>query len=196
MNACRVLELATNNNILQIIELAKKEILENTIKQKHGMSELKRYKLALKYLKNAEECNATYGNTWIKNGLQCFTNGYTAFILKKHINNLPEVSSENKINLEEHSKIDTNIMHKVEFNIADVKTKLKIFKAENKSHKNLYPHYDIGESRYNAKYLIDCYTILGGDNIEFYQPKNGELCPSIFQSENGATLIMPVRKSK
>ena len=86
-------------------------------------------------------------------------------------------------------------MQHAEFNISDIKAKLKIFKSENKKHKSLCT-YDIGKSRYNSQYLIDCYTILGGKDIQFYQPKGGELTPSIFKSENGKCVIFPIRKPK
>ena len=92
-------------------------------------------------------------------------------------------------------KDNENNLQYTEIDISDIKAKLKIFKSENKKHKNPCT-YDIGKSRYNSQYLIDCYTILGGKNIKFYQPKNGELKASIFESENGKCIILPVRKPK
>lgn len=194
MNACKVLELATNNDILKITELAKQEIAENTIKEKHGASEVKRFRLIEKYLKYAGECNTKLKKTWIEEEYQCFSNGFTAFLLKNHFEELPTVE-EKAINLHEYIKNNENNLQYAEFNIADVKAKLKIFKSENKNSKKPCD-YDIGKSRYNAKYLIDCYTILGGETIKFYKPKNGELTPSVFESENGKAIILPIRKSE
>ena len=194
MNACKVLKLATNNDMLKIIELAKQEIVENAIKEKHGASNLKRFKMIVKYLKRVGEYNPIFEKTWIEGDYQCFTNGYTAFLLKNHFGELP-INKEKTIDLHDYLENNSREMELAEFNIADVKAKLKIFKAERKDHK--FPcYYDIGESRYNAQYLIDCYTILGGENIKFYRPKNGELIPSIFESENGKAIILPVRKPK
>lgn len=194
MNACKILELALNNNIGKIIEIARQEITESTIKEKHGTSNLKRFKLIAKYLKNAGENNPKLANTWIENNLQCFTNGYTAFLLKNHFDELP-ISNEKEIDLHTCIKRGEEKREFAEFNIADVKVKLKLFKAERKNREKPC-YYDIGESCYNATFLIDCYTILGGENIKFYQPKNGELIPSIFESENGKAVILPVRKPK
>lgn len=194
MNACKVLELAINNDILKIIEFAKQEIAENTIKEKHGANNLKRFKLIVKYLKCSGRYSTKYGNTWIEDDLQCFTNGYTAFLLKNHFDELP-ISEEKFINLHEYIKKGECERQLADFDVADVKTKIKIFKAERKDRKNPC-YYELGESRYNAQYLIDCYMILGGENIKFYQPKNGELIPSIFESENGKAIISPVKKPK
>lgn len=194
MNACKVLELATNKDILKIIELAREEIQEIATKEKHGTSELKRFKLIVKYLKDAGKYNTRLEKTWIEENFQCFSNGYTAFLLKNRFENLP-IGEEKAINLHECIKDIENNLQYAEFNIADVKAQLKVFKAENKKSKKCCT-YDIGESRYNAKYLIDCYTILEGKDTKFYQPKNGELIPSIFESENGKAIILPIRKSE
>ena len=194
MNACKVLELATNYNIEKIIELAKQEIAENATKEKHGASDLKRFKLIVKYLKYAGECHSRLEKTWIEQDCQCFSNGFTAFLLKNHFEKLP-IGTEKIINLHECIKDNENNLQYTEIDISDIKAKLKIFKSENKKHKTPCT-YDIGKSRYNSQYLIDCYTILGGKNIKFYQPKNGELKASIFESENGKCIILPVRKPK
>lgn len=192
MNACKVLELVKNNDILKIIELAKQEITENAIKEKHGASNLKRFKLIVKYLKYAGECNSRFEKTWIEEDYQCFSNGFTAFLLKNHFENLP-TNEEKNINLLQCIKDSENDLQYTKFDIADIKAKLKIFKSENKKHKNSCT-YDIGKSRYNSQYLIDCYTILGGKDIKFYQPKDGKLIMSIFKSENGKAIILPIRK--
>ena len=194
MNACKILELATRGDIDKIIELAKQEITQKTVKEKYGINHLKRFKTALKYLKKMEKFHPEFSKVWAENNLQCFTNGYTAFILKNHIENLPTISEEKSFCLEPLSIINPQKMRVANIDIADIRAKLKIEKAE-KKHKYFTCIYDIGESYYNAEYLIDCYTILGGDNIQFWQPKNGELIPSIFESENGKAIILPVKKT-
>lgn len=194
MNACKVLELVKNDDISKIVELARQEIIENAIKEKHGVSDLKRFKLITKYLKDTGKYNLRFETTWIEGDYQCFSNAYTAFLLKNHFENL-SISEEKIIDLQEYVKEIDHKRQLVDFDVASVKAKLKIFKAERKDRKTPC-YYDIGESRYNAKYLIDCYAILGGKDIKFYQPKNGELIPSIFESENGKALILPVRKPK
>ena len=195
MNACKILELATKGNVGKIIELAKQEIQEKSIREKHGVSELKRFKLALKYLKNTEKDNPTYSKSWIKNDLQYFTNGYTFFVLKNHIENLPVTDDIPSVNLDEYLKDYTTKMQNFPIDIADIKAKLKIAKAE-KNKKSFRCIYEMGERGYNAEYLIDCYSILGGDNIEFWQPKNGKYFPSVFESTNGKAAIMPIIKPK
>ncbi len=91
MNACKVLELASNNSIDEIIRLAKLEIKEQVIKEKGGSKELKRFKAAQKYIKNIEKQGiAEFSGTWEEQGKQCFADGYTGFILKNKIEGLPK----------------------------------------------------------------------------------------------------------
>lgn len=144
MNACKVLELAINYNIEKIIELAKQEISENATKGKHGTSDFKRFKLIVKYLKYAGECNSRLEKTWIEEDYQCFTNRYTAFLLKNHFEELP-ISEEKIINLHDYIKKDDCKRQFTDFVVADVKAKLKIFKAERKNHQSPC-YYDIGKS--------------------------------------------------
>ncbi len=193
MNACKVLELAKSNDISKIIEMAKQEISEIATKEKHGASNLKRFKLIVKYLKDAEKFNYKLGKVWTENNLQCFASGCTAFLLKNHFEELP-ISEESIINLHDCMR-SAYTRQLIEFNIADVKAKLKIFKSEHKRSKDPC-FYELGESLYNAQYLIDCYTILGGEDIKFYIPKNGELIPGIFENENGKAIILPVKRNK
>lgn len=195
MNATKVLELAINNDVDRIIELAKKEIREKEVKKKCNSSDVKRFKLIEKYLLKVDMPDR-FRTTWIENGHQCFTNGYIAFMLKKHFDQLPKTDIP-PLNLNDLIKQKTaDDLYEVDVDITDVKTKLKIFKAENKANKTKRPCiYRIENSFFNAQYLIDCYTILSGKNIKFSQTKNN-LAPAIIKSENGKAIICPVKPPK
>jgi hypothetical protein len=196
MNACKVLELASGGNLAALIFLSKQEIAENSIKEKSGNTDLKRFKAIQKYLNScAKSLNNQYSTTWISGEYQCFLNGYTGFLLKNHFEELPTKEIEKPINLEELAQINANYSE-TEIDIADIKAKLKIFKAENKGNKTAKTcDYDIGAHRYNAQYLLDCYTILDGENIKFYQPST-KYGASIFESSNGKALVLPIRKKE
>lgn len=201
MNACKVLELATINDIAQLIELAKQEITEKTMKEKHGASELKRFKLILKYFKgNAKDIfyKPQYSKAWFEDNLQCFSNGYTGFMLENHVENLPTNSSI-AFSLKElfTKRICMQNMEEIELDVPDIKAKIKLYKAETKGIKNCLPcPYDIKQVRYNAQYLLDCYDILGGKDIKFWQHKTSEISEAFFKSENGIAIILPCKKPK
>lgn len=193
MNACKVLELVSNNKIEELKKLAKLEIQEQVIKEKGGNKELKRFKAAQRYIKNVEKSwGGKFKGAWEEQGKQCFSDGYTAFILKNKIERLPKTEKQN---LDLHTilkNIDANKETNVDIN--DIKAAFKIHKAK---YGRKYPtcQYDLGISLYNAEYILNCYDILGG-NIIFKQSNKNELSPAILESENGIANLLPIRKQK
>ena len=130
--------------------------------------------------------------TWEENGQQCFSDGFTAFLLTNKIDGLNKV--ENSLNLHELiEKSLSNDLQEILFNISDVKTALKIYRAENGRNCPVPCNFYLGISRYNAEYILNCYDILGG-NIVFKQSKTNELAPAILESENGMAILLPMRK--
>ncbi len=192
MNACKVLELVSNNNVDEIIRLAKLEIKGQVIKEKGGNKELKRFKAVQRYIKNIEKrCIAGFNGTWEEQDKQCFSDGYTAFILKNKIEGLPK---NEKQNLDLHTVLkDVNANNEINVDIKDIKVAFKIHKAK---YGRKYPtcQYNLGISLYNAEYILNCYDILGG-NIIFRQSQTNELSPAILESENGIAILSPIRKN-
>jgi hypothetical protein len=191
LNALKVLELAQIGDTLTIIAIAKKEITEAAAKVTGGNTLLKRTRAAAKYI---DKCDEQRRGAWVDSNDQLFTNGYTGFFLKSAIDGLQEAPLTAQLELRKCIP-DTDKYITIEVNPADVATKLKIWKAENpKAKKYGKPcDYDIGESRYNAEYILDCYNILGGQ-IVFKIPEHGELSPAVLTSENGTAILLPVRK--
>lgn len=185
MNAYTVLELVSNNKMEELKKLAKAEITEKAIKENEGNKELRRYKSAIKYFKKVN--NDRLNGTWEENGKQCFTNGYSAFILDNKINGLKEIQKGFDIykaigNTENYVEIPVNIK--------EIKANFKIQKAQSKQ--KIY-YYDIGISRYNIEFIIHCYDILGGD-ITFKQHVKDELSCAMMESENGICILLPIKK--
>lgn len=191
MNACKVLELVSNDKIEELKRLAELEIKERVIKEKGGNKELKRFKSAQKYIKNAEKCwTVEFKGTWEENGKQCFSDGYTGFILENKIEGLEKI--ENQV-LDLHKALEcTSVSKEIKVDINEIKTAVKIYKSTHK--RNAPPfEYDLGISRYNAEYIISCYDILGG-NIVFKQSETNEISPAILESENGIAILLPMKK--
>lgn len=192
MNAYKILKLASNNSVDEIIRLAKLEITEQVIKEKGGNKELKRFKAAQKYIKNIKNHWTTKHNgVWEENGKQCLSNGYTGFILENKIEGLPKIE---KTSLDLHTVFkNTSANNEINVNINDIKAAIKIHKSIHRS--NTPPcEYDLGISRYNAEYILNCYDILGGD-VVFKQSETNELSPAILKSENGIAILLPIRKN-
>jgi hypothetical protein len=191
LNAETILKLASEGDSAQIAVLAEAEIRDKAAKAKGGNSLVKRIHAATKYLNDEAKkgCKVWSGCTWMEDGKQCFVNGYTAFALNEPLEGLRTTDAE-------HFNVlpcfpDTSNYITAVVNVADVTARLKIYKAK---HGSKTPFdYDIGNSRYNAQYILDCYNILGGD-IVFKLPANGEITPAVMESENGNALLCPVRK--
>lgn len=192
MNACKVLELVSNNNVDEIIKLAKLEIKEQVIKEKGGNKELKRFKAVQRYIKNIEKrCVAGFNGTREEQDKQCFSDGYTAFILNNKIEGLPK---NEKQNLDLHTVLkDVDANNEINVDINDIKSAFKIHKAKY-GRKHPTCRYNLGISQYNAEYVLNCYDILGG-NIIFKQSQTNELSPAILESENGIAILLPIRKN-
>lgn len=191
MNACKVLELSVNNDISKLIKLAELEIKEQVIKEKGGNKELKRFKAVQRYIKNAEKSLVgEFKGAWEEQGKQCFSDGYSAFILKNKIEGLPKAEKQN---LDLHTILkDINAKNEINVDINKIKSTVKIHKAK---YGRKYPtcQYDLGISLYNAEYILNCYDILDGD-IVFKQSGTDELSPAILESENGIAILLPMRK--
>lgn len=190
LNAETILKLASEGDSAQIAVLAEAEIRDKAAKAKGGATLLNRTRAAVKYLKeNAKSgCKRWAGCAWAENGKQCFTNGYTAFMLNEPLPGLP-VTEEDHMNIstcfpDDFRYIPTSI------DIPEITAALKIYQARNG--KKAHFRRDIEKSHYNVRYLLDCYNILGGD-IVLKVPANGELTPAVLESENGKALLMPER---
>lgn len=173
----------------ELITACQKEIHESAAKAKGGNSLLKRTRAAVKYLNNIDQRHLK--GVWIDNDFQCLSNNYTGFILSEPLEGFPEI--DKPMDLFEHVP-DTSHYITVDVDIADVKAALKIHNAK---HPNPWNRpvctYDIHNSRYMARHIIDCYDILGGD-IVFQLPENGAWKAAILSSENGKAILLPWRK--
>jgi hypothetical protein len=193
LNATKVLELAQSGDTLTIIAMAEKEIIEAAAKVSGGSTLLKRTRAAAKYI---EKCDEFRRGAWVDDKEQLFTNGYTGFFLNPSIDGLQEAPVTARFDIRKCIP-NTDKYITVEVDPADVTAKLKIWKAQNPGAKKSGKPciYEVGESLFNAEYVLDCFNILGGQ-IVFKIPANGELTPAVLTSENGTAILLPVRKNK
>ena len=135
-----------------------------------------------------------YAHTREINGknYQMFTNGYIGFMLNEPLPELQQSKQNNGLNMYEFIK-DFGNRTLTDIDLSAVKEVITENKKIPLADRNKYPFVDIGNSRYNAKYLLQCYEILGGD-IKFYQDEEKPLQGAILESENGKAMLMPIRK--
>lgn len=192
MNACKVLELVSNDKIEELKGLAELEIKEKETKEKGGNKELRRFRAAQRYIKNIEKkCIAGFNGTWIEDEKQCFSDGYTGFILENKIDALPQIL---KPNFDLHTVLkNIDATKEINVNINEIKTALKIHKSTHRKNK-LTCEYNLGISLYNAEYIVNCYDILGSD-VVFKQSETNELSPAILENQNGIAILLPIRKN-
>ena len=152
------------------------------------MTYKQRQKLLEKLLKQNQNLRLTNSGQlrkcWIEeiNGeqMQVYCNG--AFVIALNTENQVEVPTETEnIGFKVKKFFDDKkgcTLNKLDFNLEEIK-----------QHKE---NFDIGNSRYNAKYFVSCAEALGKDTV-FYQ--NEEITrPSYFEGSAGIGLILPCRK--
>lgn len=150
-----------------------------------------RSKAAEKYLKSNDKNTPSddFKKAWIEYGKQCFLNGYTGFMLNDRL----YIPTSETIIQSPLMKIFNDNLHliynnnEINVDIGDIKAQIRIAKVQ-KQEKCIV---NIGICRYNAKYLLDCYNILGSD-AKLYQP-NEKHNPSILTNENGYAILFPIK---
>lgn len=175
-----------------VMDDCKREIFEASAKLQGGSNKTKRLKSALKYIESIEREDRR--GAWKSGEYQCFTNGYTGFLLTDHLDGLEE-SPASSIELEKCFP-DYRYFKDVKIDIGDIKVKMLEHKTANKGKKKVQPYtYIIDGHYFNAKYILDAYSILGGD-IKFYIEEGKPLSPAVLESENGKAIILPVHPPK
>ena len=197
LNATKILSLATDNtasSILEIINLCKQEIVEETAKIKGGNSLLKRTKLAQKLISKMDDWKIKkHGAHFDIIGDKTYQvfgiDGYYVFALEEPLEGLLP-SDDDHANYSRcfNKAIYSNPITITNKDIVELETHIRIKKAEQPKKTNVL--YDFGKKRYNAEYLLNCYTILGGD-ITLYQ---NDSTFDILESQNGKALICNVKQ--
>lgn len=180
--------------LAEIVQELKREIKEQAQKETKGNSFVKRSKLITKLLEKSYDERSKKGIIEEINGEElqcCIIDGYYAFAFRERLD-IPMIEAGTKQPFALQKVLPNyNSFEVRNFDIAEIKTTLKMHKAAKKKEACII---DIGEKCYNAKYFIDVIDGLGGD-IKLYQNKN-TLGIDVFESENGIALLCPCRKTK
>ena len=188
MNLTKLLELTIaskedNTKLLELEDLLKQYIAEETVKQKGGNKEKQRLLAARRYLKESEKINmsrpALHGS-WMIDGKQYISNGYSGIELVSVIEGLKEIPKDieplkllDVINdTEQKSKIKVDTP-----NITALKIQLKNATAEAKAKKVKINKIKsglikIGNSIIDVKLLLDTIAMFPTDKLEYYVSEN------------------------
>ena len=176
-----------------IVELAKmildlkKEIALAEGKKAHGASFAKRSKLAEKITKGCIRPQLIGSYSCMVDGekRQCFTNGYMAFAMSEPLL-VPEMENpEDGLNLDKLFPGGWREFPVTSYDAGKIG-------AEWKMHKKDGCVVEFFGKFFDAKFFLDCVTVLG-DDVTFYNIPD-PLSASFFESKNGIALLMPVRK--
>lgn len=192
LNAEKILKLAYKQDFESIVQICEEEIRLKTAQEKGGATLASRTKAALKYLGKAYKYNEKFGLSWHEDRKQCFTNGYTGFILENDLE-IPACEQE-AMRLSRCFPKNLSEYHLVNIDLSDVKAKIKLHKvaqAAIKAKDRTPCLYQIEGSYYNADYILDCYNILGGDIV--FKQSDFPKSPAVLESENGKAILMPFR---
>lgn len=162
------------------------------------------YAAAKRICKSAmQHANVTVHGYWMdEEGRQCLCDGFRGVRLA-NIYELPKLDPTfNPMNLDKCMPLDCT--ERVELpDLAELKTALKIWKAENPKPKgkraNSYNlpvcRYDFGEGKpeFDAQYLIDMMEALPGAEA-YINPARGDKSSIYFKGDAGDGVLMPMRK--
>jgi hypothetical protein len=189
------------NPVLELVEITqelKRDIKEKMQKSTKGKSFVQRSKKLAKIIdENLKDC---LKKAWVEeiDGIQiqcsCY-NGYYGFLLKEYLD-VPMFTSEEKQNAGEYYLKKCVPPYKqdyksVEFDIADIKTKLSLHKV--KKDKELECKVEIDGAIFNAQYFVNVVEILG-ENVIMYKHPDRNLEVVVFENDNGIGILVPMRR--
>lgn len=176
--------------LAEIVQELKREIKEQAQKEAKGNTFVKRSKLITKLLDKCYNEKFKKGFYEEINGEKmvcCIVDGFYAFML--YDIDIPMVAEGEEQPFTVNKMIpDYKSFAVCDFDIADIKTALKLHKAKKDKTKCVT---EINGKYYNAEYFINVVDGLGG-NVKVYQ-SNSPVQPDIFESENGIALLCPCR---
>lgn len=196
LNSVEILALALAGRLDDIAALARQEIAIESAKATGGATMAARQKKALMYINSCDrpENAGTFTQEYSGTGYQCFTNGFTGFLLNHSLPGLPE--SQKPFDLVKCLPIGGDALEDFPSQLAEARRLIAEHKAATKGWKGKgkpkQPPIVIGKCGYNPQYLLDVAAILGGD-ITMYQDDSKPTSPARLESENGIAILLPVR---
>lgn len=191
----KIMSLLEQNKQAELNEFLREQLTIANMKVSGGNAEVKRYKSAVKYIKNITDNRPTMKCAHVIDGIQYMTDSFTGFALTNHIDGLPACDG-NYPDLK--SIIDGarsfGVIGKLYdmIPLAEIKTRADIFKKKTVSQAGKDDYININGAYFNPCYLLNVLNILGGDDditVKFA----GNMRPIALENNNGCAIIVPVR---
>lgn len=192
--AAKTVFKALNSPLLELVEIVqelKEEMKQAELKTAGGASLVKRTKLLNKLLSKCFRNEFQKGFYEEIDGVKmqcCIIDGFYAFMLKNALD-VPMTENGGAYSVARVLP-DSRDFAECSYDIAEIKTALKLFKAK-KDKNEKFCKIEINGRYYNAEYFINVVEILGGDIKMYHNAK--QLNAAIFESENGKAILMPLR---
>ena len=193
----KIMDLLEKNKQAELNEYLKEQLLLVNMKASGGNTEVKRYKTAMRYIKNITDNRPTMKCAHVIDGVQYLTDSFTGFALTNHIEGLP-ASDGGYPDLK--SIIDGarsfGVIGKLYdlIPLAEIKTRADLFKKKTVAKAGKDDYININGSYFNPCYLLNLLNILGGDDdIQVKSAGAGSLRPVTLENSNGCAIIVPVR---
>ena len=191
----KIMSLLEQNKQAELNEFLREQLTLVNMKVSGGNAEVKRYKSAVKYIKNITDNRPTMKCAHVIDGVQYMTDSFTGFALTNHIDGLPACDG-NYPDLK--SIIDGarsfGVIGKLYdmIPLAEIKTRADIFKKKTVSQAGKDDYININGAYFNPCYLLNALNILGG-NDDITVKFAGDMRPLALENNNGCAIIVPVR---
>ena len=191
----KIMSLLEQNKQAELNEFLREQLTIANMKVSGGNAEVKRYKSAMRYIKNITDNRPTLKCAHVIDGIQYMTDSFTGFALINHIDGLPACDG-NYPDLK--SIIDGarsfGVIGKLYDMIppAEIKTRADIFKKKTVSQAGKNDYININGAYLNPCYLLNALNILGG-NDDITVKFAGNMRPIALENDNGCAIIVPVR---
>lgn len=185
------------NPLIELAEIVfelKAEMKQAEQKAAGGASLVKRTKLLNKLLSKCyrNEFKKAFYEEIKGEKMQCsIIDGFYAFMLRNALD-VPTNENGGSVTIS-RCLPDYRDFGECSYDIAEIKTTLKLFKAK-KDKTESFCLIKINGRYYNAEYLINVVEILGGAVKMYHNAKN--INAAVFESENGIAILMPCRAPK
>lgn len=188
LNTLNESEKAEAFELSEIVLELRQKLKEKALKETHGSTYLKRSKLVSKLLSKCfrEDMQKAFNEKINGENVQCcIIDDHYAFAFKNPLD-LP-MAEESKFTISKFLP-DYSSFDKVEYDIAEIKTTLKLHKAEKKKEKCII---EINKKCYDAQYFINVIEALGED-ATFYQSEKWNSL-DVFENKNGIAVLCPCK---
>lgn len=185
MKAYQILQYIGKNQIDKLQLAAENELRIDIAREKGGSTQVQRQRAAKKYLSGPN----LSGKAWEENGYQCFTNGYSGFMLKPGL----------EVPLRENAPLEMSKHFRdpsgTEVGVDWEKVAFEAALQKGAGGKKVLHPVKVGPAYYNPSSMIAIKNVLGGEQLKIFHGDK-EISNLQFECENGMAMVLPMRVNR